>query len=165
MKTIPLTQGKVAIVDDADYDRLIGWKWFAAKGHRSWYAMRCRSRADGPGPHFILMHRTILSAPVGLEVGFISGDGLDNRRSNLRLANRRLNARNRMHHKLRDLPPNVYPTPAGRYKAVVCRDARNVYLGVFYSAEEASRVAEAAKRDSIAEAEREFLSARGKCAP
>ncbi len=162
MKTIPLTQGKVAVVDDADYDRLIGWKWFAAKGHRSWYAMRCRSSGDGPGPHCIQMHREILKAPPGLEAGHISGDGLDNRRSNLRLANRRLNARNRTHHKLRDLPPNVYRR-GSRYRAVICRDARLVYLGVFDTPAEAAVVAEAAKRESIAEAEREFLSLRAKC--
>ena len=156
MKTIPLTQGKVAVVDDADYDRLNRWKWFAVRGRRSWYAMRCRSRADRPGPHLILMHREILSAPVGVEVDFISGDGLDNQRSNLRLANRRLNARNRRHHKRRDLPPNVYPR-GSRYTAVVCRDARLVYLGVFDTPAEAAVVAEAAKRESIAEAERDFL--------
>ena len=29
MKIIPLTQGKFAMVDDADFERLNQWKWYA----------------------------------------------------------------------------------------------------------------------------------------
>jgi len=39
-KIIPLTQGKVAIVDAADYERLSKYKWYAKKGWRTYYAVR-----------------------------------------------------------------------------------------------------------------------------
>ena len=40
MKTIPLTQGKEAIVDDCDYDYLMQWKWFCVKQRGNYYAVR-----------------------------------------------------------------------------------------------------------------------------
>ncbi len=39
-KLIPLTQGKVTIVDDADFDWLNQWKWYAFKNRNTWYAGR-----------------------------------------------------------------------------------------------------------------------------
>lgn len=43
----------------------------------------------------VLLHRFIVGAPDGLEVDHKNGDGLDCRRSNLRLATRTQNAANR----------------------------------------------------------------------
>ena len=40
MKRIPLTQGKFALVDDEDFDRLNKYKWFAQKGPYTYYASR-----------------------------------------------------------------------------------------------------------------------------
>jgi hypothetical protein len=49
-------------------------------------------QAFAPSP--IKLHRLLLNAPSGLMVDHINGDGLDNRRANLRLATRNLNNRN-----------------------------------------------------------------------
>jgi hypothetical protein len=91
MKEIQLTQGKVALVDDEDYERLAKFKWYAAwtPSSRTWYARR-RSVPDRKMVH---MHREVLrvtSAPVD----HINHDGLDNRRANLRLCTQGLNLRN-----------------------------------------------------------------------
>jgi len=80
---IPLTQGKIAIVDDADYEWLIQYSWHVASNHNTWYARRGIGR---PNKHtqIIRMHREIMNPPPGMMVDHVNHDGLDNRRSNLR---------------------------------------------------------------------------------
>jgi hypothetical protein len=93
MIEIPLTQGKVALIDDEDYELIAPYKWCAADvGGGYWYALRSASRAKG-GTR--LMHRLILGiTDRATEVDHINGDGLDNRRGNLRPATRSENQRN-----------------------------------------------------------------------
>jgi hypothetical protein len=87
-KLIPLSQGKFAIVDPRDYDQLSQYKWTAAKSPNTFYAVRSVQGRQ------IRMHRLITSAPKGLVVDHINHNGLDNRKSNLRLCTRSENARN-----------------------------------------------------------------------
>ena len=90
-KRIPLTQGQFTIVDDADFDWLNQWKWYAARATSTYYAVRKESETDKS----IRMHRLLLNPPPGIESDHINGDGLDNRRSNLRLCTRSQNNANR----------------------------------------------------------------------
>jgi hypothetical protein len=89
MKQISLTRSKVALVDDADFDWLNQWKWYANQSRNTFYAVRWTKSGR------IKMHRLILSAPPGIETDHINHDGLDNRRANLRLATSRQNSHNR----------------------------------------------------------------------
>lgn len=95
MKHIPLTQGQQAIVDDADFDWLNRWKWRALKSGKTFYASRAVQR--GLRRKTIYMHRFILGLGDGdtREADHIKGDGLDNRRSNLRIATHAENSANR----------------------------------------------------------------------
>jgi AP2 domain/HNH endonuclease len=81
MKLIPLTQGKFAQVDDADYEYLSQWKWRAERNRRTWYATRM-DYSDGQ-PRRIRMHRLIMGKPEGLEIHHKDDDGLNNQRGNL----------------------------------------------------------------------------------
>lgn len=82
---IPLTRGLVALVDADDAVVLSAYRWHAIEAKPGlWYAAR---RARG---RYIYMHREVLGHPDGL-VDHRNGDGLDNRRANLRLANHALN--------------------------------------------------------------------------
>lgn len=86
MKTIPLSRGLVAIVDDEDFGFLSQFKWCATTGRSElYYAVRNSPRGSGPRKH-IQMHRLLCSVPEGFQVDHINGDSLDNRRSNLRPA-------------------------------------------------------------------------------
>jgi len=88
MKTITITRGLEVIVDDADYVRLVGFKWCACGPAGYVYASRM-VRVPGGGQRMALMHRVLLGEPDGI-VWHINGDGLDNRRANLRLVPRKV---------------------------------------------------------------------------
>ena len=92
-REIPLSQGKVAIVDAQDFERLARFKWFANRNSGIFYARRTIS-INGRKT-VILMHRYILGLKPGdLQVDHRDGDGLNNTRANLRLATRSENQRN-----------------------------------------------------------------------
>jgi len=95
-KLIPLTQGKFAKVDSADYDDLMQYKWCCPKGSRGriGYAKRTVTIANGKRKD-IFMHRYLMGDPIGLQIDHINHDTLDNRRSNLRFATASQNAWNR----------------------------------------------------------------------
>lgn len=94
---VPLSQGKVALIDAADAERVLAFKWSAMCPHPGrkrpiWYAMR-HDYSTSP-PTGIYLHRFILGAGPGIEVDHVNRDGLDCRRSNLRRATRAQNAQN-----------------------------------------------------------------------
>jgi hypothetical protein len=95
MKTIPLTQGQVALVDDDDYSALAAHKWRAlCNSHaRTFYAVRHSYSVNGKRMT-ILMHQVIMGTHPGQQVDHINHDGLDNRRYNLRLADAHTNQQN-----------------------------------------------------------------------
>lgn len=92
MKEIQLTQGKVALVDDEDFDFLNRWKWYATRIGKTFYAVR--SERIGRSNKRVCMHRAILQSQSGIMVDHKNGDGLDNRRSNLRNCSKVENQRN-----------------------------------------------------------------------
>jgi len=92
MKEIPLTQGKVTTVDDADYDSLIRHKWSVRESRPGQvsYASACIGKKQ------VSMHRMLLCLGSGDKriVDHINGNGLDNRRENIRICSVAENARN-----------------------------------------------------------------------
>ncbi len=85
MKEIPLTQGKVAFVDDEDYELVTQFSWQAVKDPNSWYA-RAHVPSASPPHRKIRLHRLLLGALPGEEVDHWNGNGLDCQKLNLRLA-------------------------------------------------------------------------------
>jgi hypothetical protein len=91
---IPLTKGYVAIVDDEDA-WLMQWNWHAKTHKRSKTVYAARTERKG-GKHMdIFLHNEILKPPAGLLGEHRDGNGLNNRRSNLRCATFSQNQRNR----------------------------------------------------------------------
>ncbi len=85
MKQIPLTQGKVAFVDDGDYEWLNQWKWYAHEDKKNgkFYAYRNSKTVNGKRKS-VFMHKEILMPGHGMKVDHKNGTGTDNQRENLR---------------------------------------------------------------------------------
>lgn len=99
-KKILLSQGKFALVNDKDYDRLNQWKWTyhktVSKNGEVIKERAVRRVRIGPCKHKILyMHRVITNCPDGLEVDHKNNNGLDNRRKNLRVCTHAENSKNK----------------------------------------------------------------------
>ncbi len=95
MRTISLSQGRMAIVDDAEYEWISRWKWYVRKARRTFYAVRNERLSNGK-QRTIRMHREILelSHGDGIQCDHKNGNGLDNRKQNLRNASRAGNMHN-----------------------------------------------------------------------
>jgi hypothetical protein len=85
-----------AIVDPDDYWRLSRHKWCALKGQRTFYAIRGIYMGKKSKRKTVWMHREIVNAGDEYFCDHINHNGLDNRKANLRLANRCQNAWNRL---------------------------------------------------------------------
>jgi hypothetical protein len=83
-RRIPLTQGKFAIVDPEDYEKLSKYKWHINTGRGTFYAARCQWDRKEKKTKSVKMHREIMKIADGLYVDHINGNGLDNRKVNLR---------------------------------------------------------------------------------
>ena len=164
MKTIPLTQGKVALVDDDDLERLDHWHWSAHAlrrpngSIRTWYAVR-NKRGAGSKCHLIYMHCQILGI---IGVDHRDGDGLNNQRYNLRPATKRQNNQNKVHKRAGCSSRFKGVSWSGRPNRLwqVCiadgplrpnGRAATRSLGRFATEEEAARAYDAAARESFGE--------------
>lgn len=90
MMLVPLTRGVFAVIDDADWQIVAPFTWYAAVNGPNIYAF---SNVNGVKTG---MHRLIMQTPDGMSTDHISGITLDNRRSNLRICTAKENARNRI---------------------------------------------------------------------
>lgn len=151
MKEIPLTQGEVAVVDDDDFQWLSQFKWHVERQGRMSYASRCPKYGKSP----IYMHREILGAiPDDLVTDHKDCNGLNNRRSNLRLATRAQNVRNK-----RKLSNNTsgfkgvsWRGRDKRWRATIMVNYKHIELGLFKTKEDAAK----AYRDAASRLHLEF---------
>ena len=92
-KEIELTSGEIALVDDSDFENLIKFSWRAAGTGKTKYAIR--QYGTGRKRKTIRMHRQLLNITETYRfVDHINGNGLDNRRENLRICFHKENMRN-----------------------------------------------------------------------
>lgn len=144
---IPLTQGKVALIDAKDGARITCYKWYACFQRGRWYAMRRKGTKAGRQVNQYL-HHLILPPIPGKEVDHKFGNGLDNRRKHLRYFTRRQNNANRR--KSSGLSSRykgvTWDKQHARWRAQIQNFKKHLYLGLFKSERAAARAYDRAAR-------------------
>ena len=139
MKQIPLTQGKIALVDDEDYERLNRHRWYAQKSRYTYYAVRKSSRKQGK-QRTIYMHKEILDIPLGFETDHKNHFGLDNRKANIRSCTRGENQHNRRQQNGASKYKGVtWYKGLRKWQAQIRFDGKTIHLGQFYLEIDAAR--------------------------
>jgi hypothetical protein len=154
VRQIPLTRGKVALVDATDCERVAAHEWYAEQryGHPSWYAVRDVTTAKGQR-QTIALHRVLLRAPAGVRVCFRNGDTLDCRRANLKLVRPKVKRKPAAPARVeRTAPPKVprqrgvTAHASGRWAARIQVDGERLSLGLHETRREAAIAYNAAAR-------------------
>ena len=141
MKLIPLYQGRSALVDDDDYERLLGFKWIYTGGYvnRKPY---CPSVNGVRKYRNVSLHREIMNPPDGMVVDHIDGNVFNNQKTNLRICTHRENIMNQR---------TQIRVKASKYKGVYRDKRRNtwnarikvnqktIHIGVFLNEDDAAR--------------------------
>lgn len=136
MKEINLKKGKVALVDDEDFEMLKIFKW--------WFD-GCYAATMVRGRKYRL-HRFLVARVKGLEVDHIDRNKLNNQKSNLRLVTRQQNAANTGLRKNNTHGYKGVRQMSGsktRWQAQIGVGGRCIVLGAFASKEEAARAYDA----------------------
>jgi len=140
---IQLSAGKVATVDDADFDWLSRWKWtYMSSGYAyrqepigRWWDRKLRT---------VFMHRFIMDAPAGMYVDHINHDTLDNRRCNLRIVTPTQSLRNTRALRGGTSLFKGVSLQSGRWCAEIWVDGNHMRLGRFLTQKDAARAYNAA---------------------
>ena len=133
MREIPLTQSKVALVDDRLYERLSRLKWYAMDNKNTFYAVR--KIRIGEKRTIEMMHRAILnlSHGDGKITDHKNRNGLDNRGDNLRIVPQSINmANSKLNRKNTSGFRGVsWVERLKKWKAYIYNGQKQIYLGLY----------------------------------
>lgn len=131
MKTVPLSQGFAACVDDADYHRVSAYKWSATKTKNTVYGIR-KARTSDNRTTSQLLHRFILRVTdPRIHVDHRDHDGLNCQRDNLRKCVRGENDGNRRKTRGSSQYKGVSWSKGKRCWRACIRIERTIHLGYF----------------------------------
>lgn len=139
MKEIKLPKGRVALVDDEDYERVNQFRWRATKEFNTLYAVRV-IKVNGRRTT-LRMHRFILClTDRKMQIDHRNGDGLNNQRSNLRSATNQENGRNRVGvNKTSQFKGVCFDKERNKFLATIKVNYKSIHIGRFPSEIDAAR--------------------------
>lgn len=147
--------GFFATIDDEDAAR-VGqykcWELVRTKRHGVFYACARPKKGGVRGPT-IYMHRLVMNYAGPLDVDHVSGDGLDNRKANLRIASRSQNLANGKRRAIgaSGLKGARLHEDGKHWVGQITVNGKNRYLGFYKSAQEAAAAYDEAAREAFGE--------------
>jgi hypothetical protein len=145
MRIIKLTQGKEALVDDEYFEELNRYKWCCDSNGYAVRVITIQPQNKKLGikrkQKTIKMHRIINNTTEGFDTDHINGNKLDNRKSNLRVATKQQNIRNRKTNSSNNTSgfKGVFWNKVNnKCKAQIRHNNQSIYLGYFDTAKEAA---------------------------
>jgi hypothetical protein len=150
-REIPLTEGFIALVDEDDYEKAISIRWYLEK-RVPWtpYAMGHPLKHDRQKT--IRMHRFIMDAKQGQVVDHINGNGLDNRKENLRFCTLAQNHFNQVKTRGVSKYKGVYwHKPAKKWCANIHYNGKTTGLGLFIDEDDAARAYDTVAKELFGE--------------
>jgi hypothetical protein len=124
---IPLTKGKYAVIDNDDFKRVSKYKWCLDGRYAKGYVNGKQIR----------LHVFVTNAKLGEEIDHINGDGLDNRKCNLRVCTKSQNQMNKGIILNHTGYKGVHSRKSGLFYAQIWV-GKNIHLGSFKTAKEAA---------------------------
>lgn len=144
-KLIELTQGRLATVDNEDFERVNKYTWQvnpAGYAMTDVYTPSTGYRSKDHKATKVSMHRMVMGEPEDMEVDHINHDTLDNRQSNLRIVTHAQNMANmKTHRDSKTGVKGVYIHRSGLarpYRARITFYGNVIDLGLYATVEEAS---------------------------
>jgi len=125
---IPLGHGQFTEVDDQDFSKVFGLSFRRIKGRHTYYAY-----CDRKG----YLHRLLLGiTDKEIQIDHIDGNGLNNRRDNLRIATNTQNQHNReAKHQYKGVD---YLPEKNKWMARITVEGKQLYIGIFDTPEQAA---------------------------
>lgn len=120
------------IIDTEDLEKALKYKWHLKKSHGNRYA--CSSIKNNK----VFLHQVVLNYFGKDDIDHVNGNGLDNRKENLRIIPHAFNVMNQQHKS----HVGVQQLKSGRYSSRLMYQGKSLWLGAYDTLEEAVKVRE-----------------------
>jgi hypothetical protein len=151
------------MIDEEDAEKISKYHWFGyqsykklangeVKRERKYIAARLYKDRKTPLKH-IALHRVIMDAPEGLQIDHVDGNGLNNKKSNLRICNQSQNLANgkRYRNNKSGYRGVTWHKKTKKWQAEITINHKRVALGYFHSPVEAGIAYNEAAKKSFGE--------------
>lgn len=138
---VTLTKGYTAVIDAADAPLVGAWNWCAMVKNHTVYARRPGAMDANGNRQTIMMHRVIMNPHDDLQIDHRDGNGLNNRRTNMRVST---NSQNQHNQRTRDDNTSGFKCVnwhkhTGKWQARIMLNGKRHHLGVHATPEAAHK--------------------------